>query len=146
MEMKSSKRSCISGLVTASFVLVGVTGVLMLLHVRDRAITTLHEWMGLLFVVAGVIHLILNWKAFAKYCKQLPVIITLVIAAILGTALLLAGSGENHGSPDHHRLRIERQISRMTNKPPQMPAATPRPILPGSERPTSHSNGLSLIK
>lgn len=108
MDKKSSKRSCISGFVAISFTLVGISGVLMLLHVKNGAIATLHEWIGLLFVVAGIFHLVLNWKAFVKYCKQPLVIVTIVAAVLMGTALLVAGSGKSHRSHENHRWRSGR--------------------------------------
>lgn len=106
MSMNIFKKSCLSGLVAISFVLVGISGVLMLFHVRIGAMTVLHEWIGLLFVLAGVLHLILNWKIFAKYCKQRSVIITIISVAILGAALML--SGGDHDSHGGHRHKGDR--------------------------------------
>ena len=59
----SLKRSWISPLVAISFFIVSITGLLLMGH-AGRGVSHLHEWMGVLFIVTGVLHLMLNWKPF----------------------------------------------------------------------------------
>lgn len=75
-----SKKVCLSPFVAVTYLAVSVTGVMLLMHMKYPGVYPVHKWGGILFVVAGIIHLLLNWRAFASYCKSLP-----------GVAGLLAG-------------------------------------------------------
>jgi hypothetical protein len=98
--MKNQARVLVSPATAVAFLAVGVTGVMLLLHVRVGAIKELHEWMGLVLAVLGVVHLILNWRALLGYFKGWQAGVAAGLAAILVVALLLGG-----GDEEHHRER-----------------------------------------
>jgi nitroreductase len=83
----STSRTCVSPIVAVTFVIVSVTGILMLLHVQASGINNLHEWIGVLFVAAGLFHLVLNWKAFLPYLKKRIGVAAAAFALLLGVAL-----------------------------------------------------------
>lgn len=101
------QREYISPLMVFSFLVVAVTGTLMLLHVRSRSLGHLHEWMGLFFVVVGIIHVLLNWSVLKAYLKQTPMQISLVVVLLLSVLLLTGGGQDRHGlnSKSSHGVR-----------------------------------------
>lgn len=86
-------RVWLSPLTTITFLAIGITGVLMFFHVRSGAINVLHEMAGLLFVVVGVTHVVVNWKALLGYLRQRTAQITLAVGLVLCVALLVLGAG-----------------------------------------------------
>lgn len=54
----------------ALFVVVGTTGVMLLLGVRGMALKGVHEWLGLAFVVAAALHTCRHWTAFLNYFRK----------------------------------------------------------------------------
>jgi hypothetical protein len=45
-----------------SFIGVGLTGILLFLGVRGGPLGDIHEWLGIVFIVALVLHLARNWR------------------------------------------------------------------------------------
>ena len=71
---------------------------LMLLHVRIAGMKGLHEWIGVLLVVAGAVHLALNWRPFLDHLRSRAAAIALAAVAALCVGLVFAG-GSDHGRP-----------------------------------------------
>lgn len=71
------------------FVVLGITGVLMLFHVRIPLVSFkfLHILIGVTFVVLGSIHLALNWTKFKSYLKQRSVVIILIAGILVSLSL-----------------------------------------------------------
>jgi len=90
-------RSWISPFIALSFLVISVTGLMMLFHIKGHAISYLHQWMGIIFVIAGVLHLACNWKGFLTFFKnktQSAFAIILVIALMVLFGLSGSYSGE----------------------------------------------------
>jgi|GEM_PF-698614 len=83
--MNILNRNWISPLVTISFIVMGVTGILMFFHIKNGALVTLHEWIGWGFVVFGLVHLFLNWRPLFSYLKRW----TGIVAVVLGITLVV---------------------------------------------------------
>ncbi|MGE5611115.1 MAG: DUF4405 domain-containing protein [Bacillota bacterium] len=98
--MKNQARVFVSPAAAVAFLAVGVTGVMLLLHVRSGPVKELHEWMGLVFAALGAVHLILNWRALLGYFKGWQASVAAGLAAILVVVLLLGG-----GDEEQHRQR-----------------------------------------
>ncbi len=103
------QRSFVTPLVTATFAIVGLSGVLMLLHVKNATVKESHELVGLLFVIAAAVHLALNWSCFLTYLRK-PLTITLGVVVIALVVLMFAGSqGGIPGGP-HAMMEIARRV------------------------------------
>lgn len=102
MGQDAFNRRSLCAVVAGSFAAVAITGVLMLFHVKNGVIVTVHEWIGLLFTIAAVIHLVVHWKAFLTYLKRKDVRLALGLTIALIVLLGIIGGG--HRSP-HHRAR-----------------------------------------
>jgi len=103
------KRSFITPIATASFVLVALTGILMLVDVKSATIKELHEMVSILFVVVVGVHLALNWSCFASYLRKPLTIVLGVVVVVLVVLMFTAGGGGSHGgrSPMEIFARIE---------------------------------------
>ncbi|MFT3924251.1 MAG: DUF4405 domain-containing protein [Myxococcales bacterium] len=93
----------------ASFLVVGSTGVLMFLHVAQRELESLHEWAGLLMVVAASLHALRNGRALLAYARRgFSLQASLWVAGLLAAGFLLASfMGVERGGLDALRVRIE---------------------------------------
>ena len=86
------KRSTITPITTASFVIVALTGVLMLVDVKSATIKEFHEMVSIVFVVAAAAHLVVNWGCFGSYVRK-PLTIVLAVVVTVLVVLLFTGSG-----------------------------------------------------
>lgn len=68
--MKLSLRAWATPLVVGSFLVMASSGMLMFFHLNTGLMKGLHEWAGLVMVVGGVAHLMLNWRPFTTYFKR----------------------------------------------------------------------------
>lgn len=99
-----AQKPWLSPFVAVTYVAVAITGILMLLHVKAPGVHSLHQWGGVLFAVAGTIHLLLNWRMLVSYftfTKQKAIWGTAfgVLALILITLVVPAdenGRGERY--------------------------------------------------
>ena len=66
----SSLRSWATPLTISSFVIMGVTGILMFFHVDTGLNKFVHEWAGWVMVAGVGAHLLMNWRAFKTYFKR----------------------------------------------------------------------------
>ncbi|WPC72845.1 DUF4405 domain-containing protein [Vibrio porteresiae] len=67
--MMKMQRPYLSPFLLVCYLSTSITGILMLLHVGFPAIHPIHEWGGVAFVIGGLLHLILNWRALTTYFK-----------------------------------------------------------------------------
>jgi len=71
--MKNSilQRSWVTPIISASFLAVAVTGILLGFHIKSGGIVSLHEWLGYIFALFSLIHMTINWKSFCElfHCK-----------------------------------------------------------------------------
>jgi len=101
----------LSPLTGLSFTAVAATGILMLLHLHHSVpgIKLMHEWMGVIFAIAGILHFCLHWRTMLAYfrehrasasCATLLVLLLCGIFLVLGAATPPHGK---HGAPPHER-------------------------------------------
>lgn len=63
-------RRWVTPLTTGSFLLVAVTGILLLLKIRPGLTVPAHEWLGLLFVAVAVLHLVLHRGSMLAHLRR----------------------------------------------------------------------------
>ncbi|NTW56188.1 MAG: DUF4405 domain-containing protein [Chlorobiaceae bacterium] len=76
-------RSWATPLAIASFIILGVTGILMFFKIESGLVKPIHEWLSWALVAGVILHTIANWKAFTGYFSKKPAI------AIIGVGLLV---------------------------------------------------------
>lgn len=72
----------------ATFLIVGVTGIVLFFHTGGTLSRVAHEWIGFAVMIAAIAHVALNWRPFTRYVKK-PVAATIMI---LGIGLTIATS------------------------------------------------------
>lgn len=65
----------------ALFLIISVTGIFLLLHVGSANIKVIHEWLGIVFVVCGILHAIANRNLILQYLSGMK-------AAAIGLMLI----------------------------------------------------------
>lgn len=76
-----------SVLLALSFFVLVVSGIIMMVNKRmsfELRMTPFHQFFGIVMIITGIIHLIINFKSIASYLKTKPV------GVIFGSTLILA--------------------------------------------------------
>jgi len=68
--MNLNLRKWATPLTFATFLAVGVTGVLQFFHAGSSLSRVAHEWIGFAVVGAVLFHVMLNWRPFTLYLKR----------------------------------------------------------------------------
>ncbi len=91
-----------------TFIIVGLTGIMLMFHIEAGGIKHLHEWMGIVFLILCITHLCLNWKTFLGYLKNRTVLVSAIGICLLSAFLLIStgdrGKGHYGSSrPGHYK-------------------------------------------
>jgi hypothetical protein len=122
MAKRSSARLWLTPITTVSFLVVMMTGVLMLLHLRDPLVLGIHELTSIVFALSGVLHLVLNWRGLMGIIGQRTGLVALVSALAVCAVLGLLGAFHHPEEGGPHR---ERQGQREDRRAPSHDARTP---------------------
>jgi hypothetical protein len=81
-------RSWVTPITIGSFVLLGITGLLMLVNIRGGLIVVAHEWLSPIFVCGACLHIRLNWGAVrASLSRARGIVIVGLFAALLAVSV-----------------------------------------------------------
>ena len=84
----------------ATAVVTCVTGVMMFFHLYKGEVQAMHEWLGMGFVVAVVLHLARHRRPLAMMLVQNRMRVLLLVTALISAAFLYpASSGQSQGNP-----------------------------------------------
>jgi glucan phosphoethanolaminetransferase (alkaline phosphatase superfamily) len=94
-------RTWISPMTAISFLVVSITGILLALHVKMTGnIKSLHEWLGYVFTLICLLHLVLNWNVFAAYFrKRLAMLATFACIALSLVIMFASGAPKQKPNP-----------------------------------------------
>jgi hypothetical protein len=91
-------KSWICAVLGVAFAALGISGLIMLLPLNTRPdLKSLHVVMGIVFILAGAVHLALNGKTFITHFRNRSAIIAATAAALVAVALLFVGEPEGSG-------------------------------------------------
>lgn len=79
-------------LTAATAIVVCVTGVMMFFHLYKGEVQAMHEWLGMGFVVAAVLHLLRHRRPLVLMLKQSRTHILLVLTLLISLAFLYPSS------------------------------------------------------
>ena len=89
------KKDIATSLTTFLFIVLGVSGILNFFHVFDNyietALETVHEILGLAFVLASSFHILLNWKQMKRYFSKKTFLISGILVFFISLSLLFFG-------------------------------------------------------
>ena len=116
--MDSFLRKYATPLSFVTFLAAGVTGVMMFLGVGSHQLGDLHEWLGLAFVAAMILHFVRNGRgmlAMLSAARAKAIVtglgaVAVVLIAVFGFGGQGGGHGGGHGGP--HRV-----LSRLASAP-----------------------------
>lgn len=82
---KGTIRDIATSFTTTIFLVIGISGIMMFFHFFDSSVKQLHEILGLAFVVAAVLHVVMNWKSMKNYfSKKIFISAVVVVTAMSG--------------------------------------------------------------
>ena len=83
----------------ALFVVVGVSGIMLLLKVGAGIVKEAHEWLGLAFVLVAFLHVLRHWQAMTRHFRTRLFWASSLIVAIITIAFMEPSAGTGHGNP-----------------------------------------------
>jgi len=86
-----------TALTAALFAIAAVSGVLMFFHLDGHLLTGLHEWLGMLFVGAALLHVMRNWTAFAKVAAAKRTRVLFGLFALVAVGFVAAANSQTTG-------------------------------------------------
>lgn len=98
------KRNIITPYLTFLFVVVGLSGILMLFHILDDYTKVVHELLGAVFVLFSILHVIINWKSLKSHFKKKVFIISGVVVLIFSVTFIILAKM----NVDHEGIMIEK--------------------------------------
>lgn len=103
---KIINRAWISPVTSVSFIVVAVTGIFLAFHIKNGSIKMLHEWLGYVFVLIGLVHIMINWKTFiAHFQKPAARIATASCIVLVAVMTFSGGTGKSQAS-QHPAIRL----------------------------------------
>ncbi|WLD22670.1 DUF4405 domain-containing protein [Flavobacterium dauae] len=83
-------RNYITPFISLVFIVVGLSGLLMLFHLFDGYTEVVHEILGMFFIICAIFHIILNWKALRIHFKKGVFIPALLGVLVLSVILIIS--------------------------------------------------------
>lgn len=83
-------RNYITPSISLVFLVVGLSGLLMFLHLLDGYTEVVHEYLGVFLVICAIFHIILNWKALKIHFKR-GVFIPALLGVLAISVTLIVG-------------------------------------------------------
>jgi hypothetical protein len=114
--MDSFLRKYATPLSLVAFLAVAVTGVMLFFDMRSRQLFEVHEWIGIIFVVALLLHLVRNWRgllAMMSSTRNKAIVGGLGAVALLfiiGSAPFGYAGGYGGGHGHGHQFHASRQV------------------------------------
>lgn len=98
--MKSNllPKNILSPFLGVVFIAVAATGGLMFFHVKNGLIVHSHEWLGMIFLIAGLLHMLLHIRGMVAYLKQPKGIVAAVVGLVLVVLFMIIGAGSTNGA------------------------------------------------
>jgi len=100
------KRNVITPYLTFLFIVVAISGILMLFHILDDYTKVIHELLGAVFVIFSILHVILNWKSLKGHFKKMAFIVSGIVVLLF--SIVFVALGTMH--PNHEGIMIDRVI------------------------------------
>lgn len=96
--MRKNTREIATSFTTLIFLVIAISGVMMFFHFNDMLVKSLHEILGLAFVVVAVLHVFVNWKSMKTYfSKKVFISASLITLAI--SSVFIYQSSNNGDNP-----------------------------------------------
>ena len=91
------KRTLATSLTSVVFAIVGATGVLMYFHWFTSYVKSLHEILGLAFVVVVVFHVFFNWASMRNYFTNKVFLASVIVVSLFAVSFIVKNSSNSKG-------------------------------------------------
>ncbi len=99
-------RKVITPITGALSLVIGISGVMLFFHFGEGLVKEAHEWLGMAFVAAILVHLALNWGAFKQHFRKPAAWVGTGMVSALSVMFLVASlSGTPHENPTRSIMR-----------------------------------------
>jgi len=99
-------RKYITPLITLTFVITGISGIMMFFHIMDGYTEVLHEFMGLFLVILSMLHIIINWEVLKKHFKKKIFWVAVLVSPIISGLFVV----QQQASPKVDTIIMERIV------------------------------------
>lgn len=82
-------RKYITPFITLVFLVVALSGLLMLFHLFDGYTEVMHESLGLVFVIFAIFHILVNWKSLQTHFGKKVFLPAAIAVAVVSTAFVI---------------------------------------------------------
>lgn len=84
---------------TATFIVIGVTGLMLFFGMKSMSAKLIHEWVGVIMVGVVILHIMANFSPFKSYFKGRKLIAILLILAFSVFGFFMLNSKNNAKPP-----------------------------------------------
>src|SRR5690554_266488 len=99
-------RKYITPLITLTFVITGISGIMMFFHIMDGYTEVLHEFMGLFLVILSILHIIVSWEMLKKHFKKKIFWVTILVSPIISALFVV----QQQANPKVDTIIMERIV------------------------------------
>jgi len=89
-------RNILSALLTTIFAVVAITGIMMFFKIRILSTEALHIWLGLVFVLISLLHLMKNWSGFLSYFKKSSTTLSIGVGILVVALFVIVPMFSSH--------------------------------------------------
>lgn len=95
---KSTIKELATSFTSIIFLVIASSGVMMFFHFNSGLVKSLHEILGLVFVFAACLHVLVNWKSMKNYFSKKIFISAIIIITIVSAGFIMQ-SGSKGTNP-----------------------------------------------
>ena len=117
--MDSFLRNYATPLSFVAFLAAGVTGLMLFLGIRTAGLGDLHEWIGVIFLVAMILHFARNWRGVLVMLSpaRAKTIVAGLGAVVIALVAFQGLSGDSGGHGRGHGGGMHQVMSRLASAP-----------------------------
>lgn len=101
--MKNIKNYATS-LTSLTFIVIGLSGIMLFLGIGKNYVKDLHEVLGLAFVVVALLHVVANWTLMKKYFSKKVFLLSSILVLAVSVAFISQSRGDNGVNPKRYVL------------------------------------------
>lgn len=95
-------------LIMGCSLVVAGSGVMMFYHLGEGLVKSMHEWLGLLFVAAIILHVLNHWLPVSRYLKTTQALVIMAAVVMLAAGWILT----NGNNSEHPAKRLLAKVQR----------------------------------
>lgn len=99
--IKSTHKQWLSPFTAVTFIAVSVSGIFLLFNLKSDGIHQIHEWGGILFLLAGLLHMAMNWRSLLSYFSKKKAVLGAAAGVVCIAVLIALFPLSNHGGKNH---------------------------------------------